>query len=67
MQTIIYIKHTKGSVTSYDTQPGYEIGLFYNVTEPIWGTRILCNAGCKQLTVQHNGKFIAPQQRQQYD
>jgi len=25
-----------GSVTSYDTQPGDEVGLFYNAPEPTW-------------------------------
>jgi len=27
-----------GSVTSYDTRPGNEVGLFYNVTKPTLGT-----------------------------
>jgi len=25
-----------GSVTSYDTRPGNEMGLFYNAPEPTW-------------------------------
>jgi len=35
-------KHSKtnpGSVASYDTPPGNEVGLFYNAPEPIRGVR----------------------------
>jgi len=36
-------KHSKtkqnypGSVTSYNTRPGNEVGLIYNTPEPTWG------------------------------
>jgi len=32
-------KQNPGSVASYDTQPGNEVGLFYNAPEPTRGSK----------------------------
>jgi len=35
-----------GSVASYNTRPGNEVGLFYNATEPTRGVQILATNEC---------------------